>query len=172
MAGNVLKLFFQSNLYPMALKTIMLVFNNQTLLSKCVPLASASLKSLTSVTPSPSLPRYVPLLPSKPALYGQDPMEEKDYPCLTHPLSVLTVFSDILCVSQQLCLSLIQLHRGLSETLVPALISEEFWSHLEWFCKATPPTIQVRMGATYSMFNMAVYCLEVVNFTSLMSSVR
>lgn len=156
----------------MALKTIMLVFNDQTLISQCIPSASASLKSLTSATPSPSLPRYVPLLPSKSALYGQDPMEEKDYPCLTQSLSMLTVFSDILCVSQQLCLSLIQLHHGLTQTLVPALISEEFWSHLEWFCKATPPTIQVRMGTTYSMFNMAVYCLEVVNCILLISSVR
>ena len=128
----------------MALKTITLVFNNQTLLSKYFPLASASLKSLTSATPSPSLPRYVPLLSSKPALYGQDPMEEKDYPYMTQSLSTLTVFSDILCVSQQLCLSLIQLHHGLSQTLVPTLISEEFWSYLEWFCKPIPSTMQVR----------------------------
>lgn len=118
-------------------------------LNLLLPLLSLFLSSLLGVlefspTPLSFLPSFLSLsLPSKRAIYNQDSMEERDYSVLSHNQSVALVFGDLLSVSQELSLSLSQLHRGVAQDVCSLILREEnSWiEFMKQFCDINIMTV-------------------------------
>ncbi|XP_011403848.2 PREDICTED: RNA polymerase II-associated protein 1-like isoform X2 [Amphimedon queenslandica] len=105
--NGVMKLLLSSKLYSFITKTLL-----------------SLLEVLDSLSSFSYLPSFISSsLSSKPAIYNKDAMEEKDYPLLSHNQSVALVFSDLLSLSQQLCLSLCQLHHGVAIDICQLVLS-------------------------------------------------
>ena len=71
------------------------------------------------------LSHWFPKMASKAAQYAGDSMKQVDYTAMKHLFSVLATFSDLLLGCGQLCLSLVQLHKGVtSKVCVHAIFSD------------------------------------------------
>ena len=118
-------------------------------LNLLLPLLSLFLSSLLGVlefspTPLSFLPSFLSSsLSSKRAIYNQDTMEERDYSVLSHNQSVALVFGDLLSVSQELSLSLSQLHRGVAQDVCSLILREEnSWiEFMKQFCDTNIMTV-------------------------------
>lgn len=116
------------------------------LLSLSFSLFLSSLLGVLEFSPTPLsfLPSFLSSsLPSKRAIYNQDTMEERDYSVLSHNQSVALVFGDLLSVSQELSLSLSQLHRGVAQDVCSLILREEnSWiEFMKQFCDINVMTV-------------------------------
>lgn len=70
-------------------------------------------------------------------------MEERDYSVLSHNQSVALVFGDLLSVSQELSLSLSQLHHGMAQDVCSLILREEnSWiEFMKQFCDTNIMTV-------------------------------
>lgn len=89
--------------------------------------------SLCQYNKSP-LTHWFPKTASKAALYAGDSMKQVDYTAMKHLFSVLATFSDLLLGCSQLCLSLLQLHKGVTSKVCVHVVFSDFTNYFLSSC--------------------------------------
>jgi hypothetical protein len=108
----------------------------------------------------PFLSSHLPLSSPVPAVYSPSSNEDYSSSSLSHLHCSLVVYTDLLHVSQDLCLSLVGLHRGVYEKIMSAVTrNDEFWLLMEQFINILPS-----INTNISFIQLHSYMLSAVKF--------